>query len=371
MAGLGLVDKHSVFVMDRGGTRRLAELEGLSQVKWSRVRDDLSKASVTLEAASASRQREKLLAIEPGRHEIAIFRGDERVWEGPVGVLQASGDQVTVPAEDVMLYVARTVMHAGYTSAFPNVESVVHRAKRIMLAELARKEALGYNLLAHMRTYEFPTDARTTAETLPYEATVFEHIDDMAAKMGLDYTVLGRSIMLWDTSRPLGYTPTVGASDFLGPVTVSVYARELATRTISTDGEGNAGIAGGIDPYYGEWELLATAYDEETAKEDDEPPSLAELQSQAKRNLAGRMPTPLHVGVPDNSTLNPKGVLSMDLLVPGTYIPFRAVTPIRTVNQMQKLNSVNVTETPAGEQVQISMSPSTKSDETSGEDING
>jgi hypothetical protein len=126
-----------------------------------------------------------------------------------------------------------------------------------------------------------------------------------------------------------------------------------------TDGKGHAGIAGGVDPYYGEWEILHQAYDEDAkgAKPEDVP-STAEMTSQAQRAYAqGKVP-PLVVRIPDNTRLNPNGVLTIDDLVPGTWIPLSAKLPGRTLSQMQKLDSMTVEETAkGGEIISVTLSP--------------
>ena len=71
-----------------------------------------------------------------------------------------------------------------------------------------------------------------------------------------------------------------------------------------------------------------------------------------------KVPPPLVVRVPDNSTLNPNGTLSINELVPGVFIPLEAELPGRQLSQMQKLDSVKVSETAEqGEQVQVVLSP--------------
>lgn len=352
--------KHTAWITDRGGQRRIGQLHNLSLVRWSRLRDDISEATIQINADHMDSQADLLRKIEPGRHELCIYRNRKRVWEGPIGLPTFSRQGVEIHAKDVMYYAVRTAMRAGYSSAYPNVEYVTSRAYRIMMAELARKEALGYNLLDHIVEHHLSTDAKTTAVTMPMQFTVFEHIDAMASDKGMDYTVVGRAIHLWDTSVPaMGRTRTATESDFSSDVIVSVYGSELATSAIVTDGQGNWAEAGGIDPFYGEWEVLHTAYDE---TEGETPPTEGEMYSQALRNRAGRLPTPLQVRVPDNSTLNPKGMFSVDDLVPGVYIPLLANIGIRKVSQTQKLDSVRFEQTADGETVSVVMSPSTSPD---------
>src|SRR6202000_182584 len=105
----------------------------------------------------------------------------------------------------------------------------------------------------------------------------------------------------------------------------SVYGMEFATRSIVTDGQGNwaeadTEVNGGVDPYYG---LGETVKHTEVTTDGTAvaTPTQADLISQADRNLVGRNPTPLQVRVPDGSEINMDGVLTIDMLVPGVYIP--------------------------------------------------
>lgn len=352
---------HTVELFDRGGTRKLGQLGPLSRVRWERMRDDTSSATAYVEFTS-KQCNEVLALVEAGRAEMVIYNGGERVWEGPITHVAYRGSSVEVTARDVTHYVNRTIMRAEYDSRYPNNEFVIDRLKRIFTAELARKEALDppANILPHI-VYRYADvvsdEAGTASRTLPYEMTVFEHLDNYASRGGIDYTVVGRSLVLFDVHQKLGQTPTVTAADFIGETIITQYGMELATYVAMTDGQGHWGDAGGTDPYYGEWETLYQAYDEDTAAEGDDPPSVAELASQAKRTWSqGRIP-PMVVRVPENTTVNPNGVLTMANLVPGTWVPLSATIAGKTLTQMQKLDSMSVEETEKGLEVKVTMSP--------------
>lgn len=357
MASKKAIQHHQVFVMERGGKRRIGQLRNLDLVRWNRVRDDISEATIHLSGDLSSSQERLLNSMEPGRHEICIYRDGVRSWEGPMLLPTYARDGVTIGAKDVMYYLYRTVMHAGYDSSYPHIEYTTARLKRIMIAELARKEGLTppYNIVPFITEHHTADDAKTSAVTTPYQYSVFEHIDSMAENNGIDYTVLGRAIHLWDTSvSSMGQTRTVTENDFLGDVYVSVYGSELATASVVTGQDGAFSYQGGIDSFYGEWEVIASPYDESDGAT---PPTQAEMDSQAQRNLSGRLPTPLQVRVPDNSSINPNGVLSIADLVPGVYIPLLAKLNIREVSQMQKLNTMQVEETAKGETITVAMTP--------------
>jgi hypothetical protein len=358
---LGCVN-HTVFITDRGGITTVGTLERPTLVRWNRVRDDISNAVVMVR--NPGPECCGLISdIRSGRHEMVIYRGSQRVWEGPITRISDHPEYIEIEARDVMHYVYRTIARNSYSSAYPNVETVTQRMERMLLTELERKESLDppINVLPHLDIRTNSETARTTRSIKRHQMTVWEDIDTMAARGGLDYTVLGRRILGFDVHDVIGRTTIMTDADFLSPVMVTEYGMELCTYSSVTDGEGNYGAVGGTDPYFGEWELLATAYEEEVSPDDTSeptPPTTAELRSQAARNMAGRNPTPVIVRVPDASLLNPETTaLSIDTIIPGIRIPVRAAMTCRTVVQEQKLDKVRVEETERGETVAVTLSP--------------
>lgn len=363
------VSKHTAMIYDRGGRVRMFQLNDIAEVRWNRVRDDISEANVKIAASNCFGQARDLERMAPGRHELVLFRGRKRVWEGPITRINENSQQLEIHANDVMHVLSRTAMTNAYNNAYPAVAFAIDRIKAIITAELMRKEATeyaanpalpSYNILPHIVYHQTASDAKTTRNTPKMHKTVWEEIDDMAAKGGIDYTVIGRAIHVWDTSKSLGTTRVVTQADLNAQIQATSYGMDLATRGIVTDGEGNYGEAGGVDPFYGLVENLETAYDE---TEGADPPTSAEMASQAARNLVGRNPVPVVLRVPDNSTINPSGVLRIEDLIPGTFIPLRAKILVRTYNQTQKLDRVAVTENAESESIAVTMSPATQPDE--------
>jgi hypothetical protein len=353
---------HTCYLFDRGGENKIRQLTPPVQVTWQRVRDDISSGSVTLASPECL---ESVSDIEPGRHELVIFRGSERVWEGPVTLVRWERGVVTVEAKDVMFYTNRLISRQGLDNAYPNIDTTVNRALQLLTDELPRLEALDppVNVLEYVYTIHHDDDARTSKKTIPYQMTVFEDIDDLAAKSGIDYTVVGRRIVIHDTHVPLSRTAMMTEADVDGDVVVTAYGNELATYAAVTGGEGMFGTAVASDevdpvtgehPYYGIWEILDDAYDEEG---DASAPTQSELESQAKRNLSGRIPTPVTVRVPDGSSLAATSAIQIRDLVPGVQVPLVATLSGRKFSQLQKLDKLEVTESPEGEQIKVTLSP--------------
>lgn len=360
--------KHTAAIFDRGGKNRIGIIEPLASVEWNRVRDDVSTAKIVT-AQPSMKCLNLLKTVQANRHELVIFRGQERVWEGPITLISRRGDVVEIMARDVMHYAYRTAMHFEYdnSAAWDGVDfinksaPVVNRALYILQQEFNRAKenpALCnpvYNVVPHIRTIRHPNislEARTLRHTLPFSMNVYDELDSLAQYGGLDYTVVGRSIILNDTRVPIGKTQPVTESDFIGEVVVSSYGMDSFTAAYTVGDAGLYGQAGGIDPYYGELEYVEQMFDEDT----DEPPTQNSLDNAAAYNMVGKLPVPTVVRLPDNTRVNPEGTLRLRDLVPGIRIPLRATLPALEVVQTQKLNTVKVTETDeGGEQISISM----------------
>lgn len=373
---------HTAFIYDRGGRRRRWKLNQLSQVKWDRRRDDISAASLAIPLNALDGQGDTLDQINAGRHELVLFRGTKRVWEGPVGLPKFTKTGMTLGANDCLYYAARTIMRSGYDNSYgsqltPGSSAVgdtlglgsgyvTARAATVLRTELGRDwETLNppLNVVPFIvEHHALSTEAQTTAKSFPFQYYAWQHVDDLAARSGIDYTVIGRAIHIWDTSNPaMGTLPkTATEADFIGLPDITEYGSELATRSAATDGQGTYGTAGMLDDYYGAWDFLATAYDENATT----APTTAELASQAERNLYGRYPTPMRLAIPDSTQLVLGGAFDIDHLVPGMYVPLRAKFGVKTVTQKLKLNTVVFTQTDKGETIQVSMVPATAPDDS-------
>lgn len=368
--------KSTVFVYDRGGHRRIGQLTGWSQLAWSRVKDDRSAATVTLTPEEAIKNKAVLDRMAACRSELVIYRGDQRVWEGPITLVKYGRNALTISADDVLWYAARTVMHGGYSNAYPNVGNVVERIAGIMSAEMARLETPvlakdgttvlvpAINVLPHLHTYVEDGDAQTSVVTDPYSGYVWNHLDDLAARSGIDYTVVGRAIHIWDTSRAaLGSTRTVTDEDFIGAPDITQYGSELATSFTVTDGQGDFATAYDpnerANPFYGEIELLATAYGVTSTTTTTDPTTgavvktttedtltTADMIDQATHGAQGRSPVPWMLNIPANSSIDvSRPGLGLDVLIPGVFVPVVATFSGKSFSQLQKVARVDVTVT--------------------------
>jgi hypothetical protein len=345
-------------------------------LRWGRVRDDIS--GTTLRTSGFDQDCCELLAsLRCWMHELVVFRDGVRVWEGPVTRIGYEQDRVEIEAKDVMAYVYRRVMRTGYNDAYRLVKagvggapdaylgllSVVRRAGLLVTQALAPYDP---NVLPYLTAIEYPSDAREARVVANWSRSCWEEIDDLAATAGLDYTTVGRRIILWDTHRAIGRLPEMRDGDFSDSTIVTEYGMQLATFFAVTNGSGVVGtyeVKAKTHPY-GPVEQLASSYSDSAAASGETltPAQLAAAQrsmvEQAERNISGRWPAPLIVRIPDNSTINPNANIGFQQLIPGVWLPLRSVNTARKVLQWQKLDSVEVeVDASGGEKVHVVLSP--------------
>lgn len=368
LASLGC-GTYRVFIYERGGQIRRGEITPIRTLQWDRRRDDISQAIIHTNGFDEDCGA-LLREVHSWMHEIVIYRDGERVWEGPVVRITEDDTGVEIDARDPMVYVYRRIMRMGYNDSFhktlnPNPVSVVYRAGRII------QDALGYddpNVLQYLTPVTFPDDAGQHRAVPGWSKTAWEEVDDLAANAGLDYTTVGRRIILWDVHRAIGELPEMRNGDFSDPVKVTEYGMSAANVFAVSSNTGFYGVAQTFDDDpgpYGHIEQIASAYGESDTSVPVNPTTVEQKQNlintltnQAERNLGPRYPTPVVVRVPDRTTVLPHVAVGINQLVPGVWIPLRSVGVLREVTQTQKLDNLTVTYTATEqEKVMVTLSP--------------
>lgn len=371
---LGVGDNHA-FIYDRGGETRRGEVKPIAHLQWTRKRDDISTALITTNGFGDD-NGQLLREIRTWRHEIVIYRDGVRVWEGPIVRIEWDVDKVVIEAHDVMAYVYRRIMRRGYNDSYRVVEgiqlglhTVVYRARQIIMDALGRDDP---NVLAYLTALMFSDDAKTSRIVPAYIKSAWQEIDDLAATAGLDYTVMGRRIVLNDTHRAVGRLAEMGDGDFSEPPKVTEYGMQAANEFAVTNNDGVYGIAtrltyiAGVPviPEEGMIEQIASSYGESSGVVSESMTAaqraalVATLKAQAERNISHRWPAPVLVRIPDNATLFPEVNVSINELIPGVWIPLRAGKSLRTVTQLQKLDAVTVIQGGGqAEKISVTMGP--------------
>lgn len=375
-AGTLGVGTHRVEVYRRGGTERVGELTQISSVEWNRVRDDIGDAKIVV--SGWDEDCGALLArLQTWAYEIVITRdtgySQDRVWEGPITLLTYRDNEVVISAKDVMVYLYRRIIKQTMSDV-KNGALVTSRAAQIIQNVLAPDDP---NVLAYMRVISDETVPMQYRHTPPYSRTAFEEVDDMASNAGLDYTAVGRAILLWGTKTAIGVLPEFRDKDLGESPIVSEYGMQMANVYSVSDGNGLFGFTvapgsgltkegntvSGNDASYGLVELLSSSWasdseeDSGTYTAEGRAKVIASFEKFSERSIANRYPPPVIVRVPDNTSVNPDAPISIQNLVPGVAIPLRSVSTLREVSALQKLDSVKVVEEAGRETISITLSP--------------
>jgi len=372
------VEQHTAMIYDRGGKQKLHVLVDVASVRWGRVRDGKSAAEIVISGRACRAQTAVLNSIESSRHELVLFRGDERVWEGPIRVVKTYRNRAVITAVDIKEYLDFTSLTKDWpapSGGGPNL--MADRLSEIILYELTTPYTMETNqgtvTVPRWETIADPINVLpffdasrvgtvlTRSESKAFEMTVGEHMDNLCDG-GLDYTVIGRKLIIWDSNLSIGQTRKVTDVDFYGDIEVGQYGVDhVSISHISAEREDEesgvseqigVGHAGAENAYYGVWETITSRQNESTTQAGQ-----TALNSQAQRGLTGRTPPPIEVRIPSGSGVKISHDLTFDQLVPGTILPISALLNIRVLHQTQRIDSVSVTESAGSETIQLSMSP--------------
>jgi hypothetical protein len=379
------IRKHQVKIFDRGGRNPKDSLIDIASVSWGRVMDSISIADVVLSGRACDAQASKLQKIEPRRHEMVIYRGRERVWEGPITRTESYGNSFKISALDVLGYLQFTALSKDWPAPPIGPTLMVDRLEQIIRFELTNDYTMmtndgpvlvkrWENLDPAINVLPFlevgPGVTHTTAATEAFQKTVGEHMHDLGQSIGVNYTTVGRRIVIWDGE--LSSTRTLTEKDFTGDLGVIKDGSSMHTisHTASQQQEQGApslvGHAANDLSYYGPWEAIATIEDAGGNTTTDSGSSsagsgsssgasyaskISALNSQARRDLYGLYPVPAQLKTPDGSSFVLGETLSINDLVAGTNVPVRAVHNITPVSQLQRLRQLTVKEDPTNETV--------------------
>lgn len=364
---------HAALIYDRGGKRRISELVNLAQIEWGRITSAKSLAKVTISAKNCVGQIERIRNIAARRHELVLYRGDRRSWEGTILQVGWFSDRVEIYAADVKEYTnGRPLTKAWPSAAGGGTDLMTTRVQQILDYELAtdytvttndgtvvvpawENEDPAANVLPNVEVRSSST-LKTTSNTVAFQMSVGEHLDNLA-ESGLDYTAIGRRLLFWDSAQSIGRTRVVTDADFSGEL--QVYASgpdfaalaHLAVSTVEEGMEPVVGHAGASDPFYGPWAETGTL-DTDTGAD---AIVQSELNSQAARRIVGRNPVPTQIIVPAGAGILLNETLTIDHLVPGVIMPVRATMNLKPVQQDQRLVEMKVTETAAGETITVTL----------------
>lgn len=326
---------YRAIIRDRSGSEIL-ELD-FEQLDWERKLSSVSEATVKIPASCCG----KLGGVRSWRHELSIARQGEEVWTGPVKTVSncTAANGITLKAQDMLGWLERRIIHENHDwTPLPGIGSV-QAAELLVIDGFAPDDP---DVLRHLMTFgEGVISGRSYVANSKY---VLDALTDLA-NGSLEFTTIGRRIILMENGWQLGRTTLINCEHFAGDVCTTEDGDGYTSRAVVT-GVGVTGEAGGVDPYFG---LVETLVDDQTIGR------LATANGQAA-NLVTAMP-PLLVQPPNGGALAPDTPLCLSELVPGVVVPTLINCTCRDAAQDMRLDSLSVSVTAAGESIKPLLTP--------------
>lgn len=346
---------HTAFIMERGGVEVVGELEKITKVEWDRRRDDISIANVFVSFDGACPNW--MGNVESGGHnELHIYRNGVPVWQGPLTRIEYRQDAVEFYASDILWIAKNSALTKGYSHKWPNIAAVGWVMNQLLRERTFMKHGDPWNGVDGIRWLVGPDEPKTSRVTAAWSTTTWEDFDRFAEDSGMDYTVVGRDILFWDTHYKWATLPDLVEAYLTQTLAVVEYGNEFATRIVVTNGKGQAGLATapawGIKKY-GYIDHVVNSWNE-AAGEKATPEELAAWTEQARALLRASFPAPVRVRVSEGTGLRPDAPYDINDLVAGKWLTVVCTSVARAVTQLHKLDRVHVIETSGTETVSIS-----------------
>lgn len=336
---LGCSRNMRAVVFPRAGGRQV-KIRNPEQISWQRVLDGTSEAGVV----ARIRGREccsGLTSVRPWSHQLALFRDNELVWEGPITTVKDSrlSSAITLSARDITEWASHRVIRAGYSflgTAAADLSTIAAAAIRASFALDDPGVTSDLTVYPTGIVAERQVDADTTI--------LAEDLSDLA-QLGLNYTAVGRRWILFGDGSRIGNIGNLPATSFSGDIDLVWDGLNVANRVIVT---GNAvrGVAE-VDPgRYGVLESIVQA---------DGVLDSASAAASARAVIAGTFPP--EAVLTTTGSLRPDAPVTISQLVPGVLAVTAARGACQSITQRSRMESLQVDWTREGESVQPKFAP--------------
>lgn len=341
---LGQAENYA-YIYSRDGRTRLTDLDKLCKVgalSYGRVLSEVSEGVVSVPLTAKTRPM--LNALATWGYCLVFFRDGERVWEGPIRRLTHGRGSTVISAYDVLGWTGRRRVRTSRTGTY----NAISEAAGALTSAFTPDDP---NVLAHVTTV--PGGGNVLREVAINSGMTLDDLGTLNG-YGVQWTTVGRRIILFPDTATLGRTPQLDLDKYLAGeleviedgdlTTTAATARDDQGASITVDG----GVA--VDPLYGLLDTITSVGPGAS--------NTASLTAHATRTRNQTYPAPVTINVPDGASLDPRVPIPFAQLVPGTVVPVVTRTTARRVQGTSVLRTVEVKQDPgSGEQVSVSLGP--------------
>jgi len=338
---LGSANTYEVAFHDRTGSRPVSPALEPTRLQWSRVLDDTSEAQVSLDGDFFDPKT----PIGSWDNELSIYRDGALVWQGPIQRIdyRRRDSDVVVTARDVTAWLAhRTIHHKlDFTASGQGPTDMAHIAEAIVRDAMEPDDPL---ILPYLTVAKCGHVGERKYE--PDSAYAGDELRELA-RTGIDFTALGRRIVIAGETVQLARLPQLRDEHFISDINVIDDGLQAVTRAVVV-GEGVSGTA----TAEGADKLLEVLVREDQIKDK----MSAEIEAAAIVEVGH--PNPLIVEIPEGAQLAADAPLAISDLIPGALVPVANSMTYRPVVTELRLTRLAVDFTAEeGESVKVTLAP--------------
>ena len=314
-------------------------------VSWTRVLDDTSEATVSL--AGLGRSPACFAAFREAaawQHEVAIVRDDAVVWQGPLTGRSANASAATWTARDLSVWLDRRVL--------PVDRSYVQVDVATIFSDLVA-DAMSVDDSPNVTVSVEPTGVLATRRYLAGQHLLAGPELRELAKAGIDWTVVGRSVIAGGTTVPVSPIVLLQDTHLSAPPSVSTDGLAATNRY----GIAGAGGGEGADPIYAEASdaaSIATYGLLQDVTREDRVRDVTSAQAAADSRLVLVADPVVKL---DAVRLAAAAPVLLSQLVPGALVGCAFASSAIEVSGVYRLHTVAVTAAGGNESVTLTLEP--------------
>jgi hypothetical protein len=343
---------YEAYVLQRGGQVAVGQITALTQIQWSRVLNDVSKASLQLGGVGGRISQkccDLLSQINPWEHELGIYRNGELVWVGPITHLSfdTQNVKVSISAMDIFSWMDRRKIYDEILS--DDTTPCTTTFQRVFSSATAPDPSFRPALAIT------PGTISGARQYLPLQQKMAGDVLRELARTVVDFTVVNRTVYVTSVELNLPSVATATDEHWTQPPVIEINGENIATSiTVTGPGAGEAGYdlygiakvgSDGVDPNLG---LIDKVVSEPTLLDQDS------IDHNAASRLA-LINQPLVYTT--KGRLSPYFPMLMSELIPCVKIDLRLDAFCRPVLSQYRLHQVDVTVGFDQEDVELTLFP--------------
>lgn len=359
--------EYEVYFKSRGGQQFICRARNMTSLSWGRVMNDVSTASVSIALNDLDNNNcECVSQINPWEHELAVYRNGVEVWVGPVvnGSIDLANLTASYEARDLSAWFDhRWVEVSDNDVEFE--ETDISEVFEWLIQHAYYKQP--WNMSWNIPRTQVPIDRVYTGSD-PSERWngSFQSIGEelrALSESGIDTTVIGRQYIAGDLQTTSVPSRLLIDGHWSVLPSIQIVGSSMATEV---------GVGGGNGGYYGWYDDqiwieradsddagdrygLLQSFFNAPELDDADTTSLPNAVTQQAYGLRELKKAPF-VYVKGGS-LSAKAPLPIDTLVPGSVYAVKLLGTCRTIEDVYRLQSVNVSYGTSGEDVAIELTP--------------